>query len=286
MEMDFVGKRKIWYLISGVVLLAGLLSLAFRGLNLGIDFQSGTLIQLSMNDTSVTQEQLRDALRAFDLERSSINQGDDLSFTVKSMELSQEQQDAVMEGIREGLGEFNLLRIESVGPVIGSELTRTGILALVVAFALIIVYVSIRFQFKQALAAILALVHDSLVMVGMFSIFQWEVESYFIAAVLTIVGYSINNTIVIFDRIRENMKARRREDLKLLINSGISQTMARSVNMALMVVFVLAALILFGGETTRAFSIALFIGNLAGFYSSLVIASPLWYDLRPRERRS
>lgn len=284
--MDFVGKRKIWYLISGVVLLAGLLSLAFRGLNLGIDFQSGTLIQLSMNDTSVTQEQLRDALRTFDLERSNINQGDDLSFTVKSMELSQEQQDAVMEGIREGLGEFNLLRIESVGPVIGSELTRTGILALVVAFALIIVYVSVRFQFKQALAAILALVHDSLVMVGMFSIFQWEVESYFIAAVLTIVGYSINNTIVIFDRIRENMKARRREDLKLLINSGISQTMARSVNMALMVVFVLAALILFGGETTRAFSIALFIGNLAGFYSSLVIASPLWYDLRPRERRS
>ncbi|MDR1204169.1 MAG: protein translocase subunit SecF [Peptococcaceae bacterium] len=283
--MDFVGKRKIWYLISGVVLLAGLGSLVFRGLNLGIDFQSGTLMQLRMDDTSVTQEQLREALGAFDLERSNINLGDDLSFTIKSVELDQERQTQVLDGVRESLGDFDLRRVETVGPVIGAELTRAAIWALVLVFAMIIVYVSIRFQLKMALAAILTLVHDSLVMLGFFSIFQWEVESYFIAAVLTIIGYSINDTIVIFDRVRENLKGRRRDDLKTVINNSISQTVGRSVNMSLVVMFVLLALIFFGGETTRVFAIALLIGNFAGFYSTLVVAGPLWYDLRPRERR-
>lgn len=280
--MDFVGKRKIWYILSVILLLIGLASLLIQGLNFGIDFEGGTLFHIKYEDASVQSEQVRTVLGEYDLENSSIQEASDGSITIRTPELTEDTENQVLAGL-EKLGEYDLFRTEKVGPVIGSQLRRAGILALAIAAVLQIIYITIRFEFKFGIAAILALMHDVFIAVGFFSLFQIEVDTTFIAAILTIIGYSINDTIVIFDRIRENLRNRRKEPLDQIINNSIKQTLARSINTALTVIFVLAALLVLGGETTKNFSLAMLVGILSGVYSSIFIASPLWYSFKPEE---
>lgn len=278
--MVFIEKRKIWYTITLILLLIAVISLFMQGLNFGIDFQGGTLLQLKFENTTVTDTEVRLALEEFGLEKSTLQKSEN-SFILKTSELGQEKQNEVLTALEKKIGNFELLRSENVGPVIGSELRRAGILALVIAGILQILYITFRFEFRFGIAAILALIHDAIITVGFFSLMQYEVDVTFIAAILTVIGYSINNTIVIFDRIRENLKLMRKGDLAVLVNTSIKQNLVRSFNTTLAVAFMLVALLVLGGETTRYFAMAMLVGVIAGLYSSIFIAGSLWYDFVP-----
>lgn len=282
MKFDIIGKRYWWFAISILLVVPGLISMAFQGFHLGIDFTGGTLLDLKFAK-QVTVGEVRDVLKDFNLENSTIQ----LSTTgqtekasgvfVRTRVLEETERTAVMSALQQKLGAFEILRIEKVGAVIGSELTRQAIIALVVSWALIIGYITYRFEFTFAISAIIALIHDIFVVLGIFSIFRLEVDASFVAALLTIVGYSINDTIVIFDRIRENLKTHRRtESFQDLVNRSIWQTMTRSIYTVLTVLVCAVALYVFGGDTTKNFSLALIIGLASGAYSSILNASPIW----------
>ncbi|AQS55223.1 MAG: protein translocase subunit SecF [Novibacillus thermophilus] len=280
-KFDFVGKRKLFFLVSGVFLLAGILSLLIAGLNLGIDFVSGTRLDIQI-DEPFTVEQARDILEQQGIEDAQIRVGgndDNFAIVNVPMTLNNEQVIDIREAFQAEYGEQVDLQEQVVSPVIGRELARNAVIALLLASLGIIIYVAVRFEYRFAVAAILTLFHDALFTVGMFSILQIEVDLTFIAAVLTIVGYSVNDTIVIFDRIREHLKVakiKEFQDLKDVVNVSIQETLVRSINTGITVLFTAAVLFLFGGETIAHFSLALLFGLTIGMYSSIFIASPLW----------
>lgn len=277
--MDFIGKRKIWYALSLIIIIPGIISLMFQGLNLGIDFAGGNIMQVKFQQ-EVSIEEIRAELSKENLGSSKIQLMDDGSYQIKTPVLAQEEQDALMAKISGDLGELEILRSELVGPTVGKELLTNGLVSLAIAVCLIVAYISYRFEFKFALAAIIALFHDVLITISVFSLLQLEVDSTFIAAVLTIFGYSINDTIVIFDRIRENMHGVKKAQLAEMINHSIMQSLSRSINTSLSTLILLVALFIFGGQTTKVFVLALIIGITSGAYSSIFNASPLWYDFK------
>jgi len=276
----FIKLRKIWYTLSILVIIPGIISLFSQGLNLGIDFRGGSLLDLKFNQPTAV-EQVRRVLEEFGLEGASIQRSGETDFLVRTRELTEDENLKVVQALDQKLGGVTMQRNERVGPVIGRELIRNALLALGVASILMVVYIAWRFEFKQGIAAIIAILHDTLIVVGVFSIFQIEVDSAIVAAILTIIGYSINDTIVIFDRIRENMLNRKKgEALEDVINNSLWQTLARSINTVLTVIFVLVALFLLGGTTIHNMVLALLVGISSGAYSSIFNASPLWYDFR------
>ena len=282
MNLRFYRYRKLYYAISIVTILIGVASLFAQGLNQGVDFKSGTLIDLSFEQDSVAMEQVRDVLSFFDLESSSITQDGEGTYVIKTVELSEETQSLILDSFEETIGAFTVKRIDSVGPIVGRELTRNGLIALVVALALMMVYVTVRFEWRFAVSAIVCLLHDAFVMLGFFSLMQYEVDSSFIAAILTIVGYSINDTIVFFDRVRENTKLHPKWELEEMVDTSIRQTLMRATNLYITFALVLLPMIFLGGETTKSFAIALLAGNTAGYYSTAFIAVNLWADLKPQ----
>lgn len=282
MKFDFIGKRYWWFALSALIMIPGLISIAIQGFNLGIDFTGGTLLDLRFAK-AVTVAEVRDVLKDYHLENSTVQLASGAQVDkspnvfVRTHVLTEDERANVMKGMKAKLGDFDILRIEKVGAIIGSELTRQALLALVIAWAMMIAYITFRFEFKFAVSGILALVHDCIVVLGIFSLFRLEVDASFVAAILTIVGYSINDTIVIFDRIRENMKTHRKtESFQELVNRSIWQTMTRSIYTVLTVLFCSVALYFFGGETTKNFALALTIGFISGAYSSVCNASPIW----------
>ncbi|GAW29208.1 MAG: protein translocase subunit SecF [Bacillota bacterium] len=280
MRVHFVKTRLVWYIISLLIIVPGLVSLVWQGLNLGIDFTGGTLLELEYKQVPAI-EQVRAALKEKGLGNAGIQAAEGNRILIRTVALAEKDRDEVLKAIREKTGDFNLRREDKVGPVIGKELLRNALLALGIAIVLMIIYISWRFEFWSGLSAIAALLHDVLVVIGVFSLLQLEVDSAFVAAILTIIGYSINDTIVIFDRIRENLLKRRKDqEVGDVINSSIYQTFGRTINTVLTVVFVLVAMLIFGGETIYNFVLAMLIGVLSGTYSSICTASPLWFDLR------
>lgn len=286
MRFHIVNRRKIWFIISALIILPGLFSIVTQGFNLGIDFTGGTLLDLKFA-RPVTVAQVRDALQTVQLENSTIQLASESQETaspnvlIRTHVLNEEERRAALSTLQNKLGAFDLLRIEKVGAVIGEELTRQAVYAVIAASVMMILYITYRFEFRFAASGILALLHDVVVVLGMFSILQKEIDAAFIAAILTIIGYSINDTIVVFDRIRENLKTRRKEEpLEDMVNRSIWQTMTRSIYTVLTVLFVTLSLYLFGGETTKNFSLALLIGISIGAYSSIFIASPIWVTWR------
>ena len=282
MKLRYYHYRKLFYAISILAVLIGIVSLFTQGLNQGVDFQSGTLMDLTFEQKDVPMEQIRDVLSPFGLETSSITQDGEGSFVIKSVEISEEEQSMILDAFQEAVGAFDLKRIESVGPIVGKELTRNGFIALAVSLVLMMAYVTIRFEWRFAVSGIVCLLHDAFIMLGFFSLMQYEVESSFIAAVLTIVGYSINDTIVFFDRVRENTKLYPKWGLEEMVDTSIRQTLVRATNLYITFAFVLLSMIYFGGETTKVFAIALLAGNTAGFYSTAFLAVNLWADLKPQ----
>lgn len=277
-NIDFLGKRKIWYAISIIVIVCGLLSLAFRGLNLGIDFTGGNIMQLQFEQT-VTSEQLRDLVANYVETTPSIQESDNNTFLIRTEDMSEDTSSAMLSDIETNVSPFEILRNERIGPVIGKELIQNAWWALLLALALMLLYITIRFRFNFAVSAIVPLMHDALVMIGLFSILQVEVDSTFVAAILTILGYSINSTIVIFDRIRENRELHPKQNFSELVNESINQTLGRSINTSVAVLLLVVCLFLFGGATTKAFALALVIGVVSGAYSSIFIAGSILNDL-------
>lgn len=287
-NFDIVGRRKIWYAISLLVILPGIFCMFIKGFNFGIDFTGGTIIELRF-DAPVGIQNVREVMKGYGLDNSTIQlSGEAASVTeardvmIRTVDLEEAERKAVMASLKDTLGNYTVLREEKVGATMGAELLLNALWATLLSWVLIVVYVSFRFEFKFGLAAVLALVHDVLVVLAAFSLTQRQLDSSFVAALLTIVGYSINDTIVIFDRIRENLKLhfRRGGDVAELANRSIYQTLTRSIYTVCTVLFTTFALYWFGGDTTKDFSFALLVGFLSGCYSSIFIASPLWVTLR------
>ncbi|NCC80654.1 MAG: protein translocase subunit SecF [Clostridia bacterium] len=277
--MDFSGKKMLWFIISLVIIIPGIVSIMINGLNFGIDFAGGNLIQVQFqNETSV--DTIRTAVNDSGISDALVQESDYNSFIIKTKVITEEQEKTLLASLTNNVGEYEIMRNEGVGPSIGSELRKAGLISLFLALALMVVYITIRFELSFAIAAILALCHDVLITVGIFSILQFEVNSEFIAAVLTVVGYSINATIVIFDRIRENLKAVKKDSLENIVNLSIKQTMARSVNTTITVLFVIISLLIFGGETIRNFNMVLLTGVVSGLYSSVFLAGNFWLVIR------
>lgn len=285
MSFHFVKLRKIWYVISLAVIVPGLISLMLQGLNLGIDFTGGSLVEVRFKEPA-TIEEVRGVVSGQGLEfAKGIQKSGKTDFLIRTRELTEEESAALISALEENVGELDLLRNDRVGPTISRELVWDALWALLVAAGLILIYISIRFEFKQGIAAIIAILHDVFVVLGVFSLLQMEVNSAFVAAMLTIIGYSINDTIIIFDRIRENLRTGKRgEGLEDLVNKSLWQTLTRSLNTVLTVVFVLVALLILGGSTIQNFVFAMLVGVISGAYSSIFTASPVWVDLKLKEK--
>ena len=287
-KFDVAGRAKIWFVVSLLIIIPGIFSMMTRGLNFGIDFTGGTIIDLKF-EQPVEISKVRESLKPFGLDGATIQlsgESSDVSSSnnvmIRTVDLEENQRKEVMAGIKNSVGNYEVMREEKVGATIGGELIFNAIMALVFSWVLIILYIAYRFEFRFGFAAVLALVHDILIVLSIFSFTQKQVDSSFVAALLTIVGYSINDTIVIFDRIRENLKLhfRRGGNVGALVNRSIYQTLTRSLYTVFTCLFTTFALYFFGGETTKDFAFALIIGFTSGCYSSIFIAGPLWLTFR------
>lgn len=281
---DFVSKSRFFYILSIAITILGLVFLLTRGLNYGVDFQSGSNVDISLSKT-LTTEQIESVLTEVGIgEEASITPGND-RVNIRFSDVLTEDQDLKLRSGIEKLDDTATFEINTVDPEMANELGRNAIYAVLLSCIGIIIYVSIRFEWRFAIAAIVALLHDAFVVISVFSILGLEVDLTFIIAVLTIIGYSINDTIVIFDRIRENLrfaKIKRFSDLKDLVNKSLHQTIGRSIYTALSVFIAAFFMLLLGGESIQMFSLAICIGLAFGAYSSIFIASPLWLVLKKR----
>ncbi|MBD7908359.1 protein translocase subunit SecDF [Sporosarcina gallistercoris] len=286
-RFDFVHSRKRFYTLSIVLLIAGMIVLGIFKLNLGIDFSSGTRAEI-LSESTLTKEEISTYLEDIGHPTDDIvisGEKSNIGVARFKEEFSQEEVNGIKSQVAEKYGaEPN---ISTVSDKVGKELAENAIKALLLAALGIIIYVAFRFEWRMGVSAIIGLVHDAFFMIAIFSILRLEVDITFIAAVLTIVGYSINDTIVTFDRIRENLHKighlDNENDLADIINKSLRQTLGRSVNTVLTVLIVVVALIALGAEAIRPFSIALLIGLIAGTYSSIYISAQIWFDLKKRE---
>ncbi len=289
-RFDILKRSKLWFAISLLIIIPGIFCMFTKGFNFGIDFTGGTIIEMEFQQ-EVTLPQVRDVLREYNLDNATIQLSGDASnveaskdVMIRTMDLEENDRKAVMASLKDEIGDYTVLREEKVGATIGGELITDALMATVISWILIILYVSYRFEWRFGVAAILTLIHDVLIVLSVFSFLQKQVDSSFVAAILTIIGYSINDTIVIFDRIRENQRLhfKRGGDLNELANRSIYQTLTRSLYTVFTVLFTTFALYFFGGDTTKDFSFALLIGFFSGSYSSIFVASPLWVVLKNR----
>ncbi len=286
---SIVKNYKIFFSITIIFLLIGIGSMLFRGFNLGIDFTGGSIMDLYFNKP-VTVAEVRDVLKEHDLGNSIIQlESSDgaqsaQGVLIRTVVIDDSVRRAVMGDLKNKLGDFQIQRVEQVGATIGGELIQQAVMAIVLSWVLMIGYITMRFEFKFAVAAIIALIIDVMVTLSYFSLFHMEMDSSFVAALLTVVGYSINGTIVIFDRIRENLKIHRRsESLSDMVDNSIWQTMTRTCYTVGTSLFAVVAIFLWGGETIRNFSFAMLVGFGSGAYTSIFLAGPLWLFLRGKK---
>lgn len=279
MKFDFVGHRKIFFSISIIVILLGFLSLGFKGLNLGVDFTSGTRIDV-VTEVQLDEKTIKEELKEIGVEPKTLlfSEGEtNRSTIVLNSDYSKEDVANVSTHFEEKYEAE--MTVSEVSPQVGKELAKNAFYALLLAGLGICLYLIVRFEWIKSLATLVGILHNILIMVGVFSILQVEVDITFIAAVLTIVGYSINDTIVTFDRIRENSVGKSFdtfEEISKVTNDSLIQILGRSINTVLTVLFAAIALMFLGSEAIWSFSLALIIGLVAGIYSSMFISSQLW----------
>ena len=274
-------------ILSVSLVVVSLLLLTFKGLNFGIDFKGGTLIELRASESKTNVSSLRDNLNQMNLGDVSVKKfGNETDFLIK---FENNDNKNVIEEIKTNLDKsfgnnFNFRRVENVGPKVSAELLKSGIIAISVALILMLIYIWIRFEWQFSLGAILALFHDVIVTLGLFSLLGLEINLSIIAAVLTIVGYSMNDTVVIFDRVRENL--RKYSDIKIfeLTNISINETLSRTLITSITTLLALLSIFFFGGEILRGFSLAMIFGVIFGTYSSIYIANTVLVRLRVSQK--
>lgn len=279
LNIDFMGLRHQGARFSAVLLLVSICSLFVQGLNLGVDFTGGTLIEVSYGQSAPVDE-IRGVLDSSEFSEGTVQQfgaTEDVLIRIAPRKdvNSAEISNRVTELLRANGHDVTLRRAEFVGPQVGEELTEDGMLAMVYALLGILLYVSLRFQFRFSVGAVIALLHDVIITIGFFSLFRMEFDLSVLAAILAVVGYSLNDTIVIYDRIRENFHLMRKCSPPEVINASLNHTMNRTIMTSLTTMLVLLALFFFGGAIIHGFAAALIVGVLIGTYSSLFVASPV-----------
>mgnify|MGYP000813999571 FL=1 len=286
---SIVTNYKIFFSITIIFLLIGFGSIVTRGFNLGIDFTGGSIVDLTF-ENPVNVAQVRDVLKEHDMGNSIIQlensdgKTEANSVLIRTGVVEDTELRATMNDLQSKLGNYQIQRVEQVGATIGSELVQQAAMAIVLSWVLMIAYITFRFEFKFAIAAIIALIIDVLVVLSYFSLFQMEMDSSFVAALLTVVGYSVNGTIVIFDRIRENLKIHRRsESLGEMVDNSIWQCMTRTIYTVATSLFAIVSIFLFGGETIHNFSFAMLVGFASGAYTSIFLAGPMWMFLKNKK---
>jgi len=287
-NLNLMSKKKIWFGVSTAFMVLALLFLVVNGLNLGIDFEGGSIIEFSFSEV-VETEDVRAVLQDINIAtEAQLQDSTDAEVTeasgiiIRASELSQDQIQEISNAMNANFEGTNLLRSESIGAVIGEELRTQALLALLVAAIAIVIYISFRFEFKFSIAALITLAHDVVFTIGVFALLGREINTAFIAALLTIIGYSINDTIVIFDRIRENMKLYKRSSFIDLANRAVVDTLPRSINTSMTTLVAILAIYLFGGAAIQTFMLALFVGMAVGTYSSIFVASPILVSWQER----
>ncbi|KKS13416.1 protein-export membrane protein SecF [Candidatus Daviesbacteria bacterium RIFOXYD1_FULL_41_10] len=284
--LNLMGKKWWFFVLSLVIILPGTISLFLYGLNLGVDFTGGALLEYKF-ERSINKDNLHEKIVKQNIEVSSIADSGNNTYIIKTKPVDGQKILEVKKELEKDFGKAEEVRVENIGPIIGAETTRNAFLAVIVASFAIIIYLALSFRkvpkpassLRFGITAVIALLHDVLVLVGVFSLLghflKVEVDVLFVTATLTVIGFSVHDTIVVFDRIRENLPKHLSRRFEEVANISITQTLARSLNTSLTVVFVLLALLLFGGETIRWFVVALLVGIVSGTYSSIFNATAL-----------
>lgn len=290
--IDFMKYKLVYFLISAAVIIPGLYSLVVSGLQPSIDFTGGSLLEVNVATSSaVTPQQVRQAINQ-DIQVDAVQTAGENNFIIRTQTISQAQADLVLNDIASVSGQTQEVRFETVGPTLGKELLRKTLYAVAIAAIIITLYVMYRFnELKYGICAVLAMFHDTFIVVGVFSLlgyfFRIEVDALFVTAVLTVLSFSVHDTIVVYDRIRETLSHDRKTDFTSVVNKSVAETLVRSLNNSMTIIFMLLALWLLGGESIKWFVFALLIGTIAGTYSSTFTAAPLlvvWENLRNRQK--
>ena len=276
--IDFMGKRNIAMIFSAILLLGAVGSIVTRGLSMGIDFTGGTLIEVGYTQDA-NLPSIRETLTQGGHGDASVQQFGTAKDVLIRLAKSEEQSSSTLSNEVFGMlskavgGQVELRRVEFVGPQVGDELTEDGFLAVLVALMAILIYVALRFEWRFAVGSVVALIHDVTITIGLFSLLQIEFDLPVLAAVLAVIGYSLNDTIVVFDRVRENFRKMRKGTSESIINSSLTQTLSRTLMTSLTTILVLLALFFLGGEIIHGFAFALLVGVFVGTYSSIYVAS-------------
>ncbi|WP_336165716.1 protein translocase subunit SecF [Fusobacterium polymorphum] len=289
-NLHIIKRAKLYLTISVVAVVLSLIIFFVKGLNYGIDFSGGNLFQLKYNETTVNLNQINENLDKLAEELPQVNSNsrkvqisNDGTVIVRVPELNEADKDKVLKSLK-NLGAYNLDKEDKVGASIGDDLKKSAIYSLGIGAILIVIYITMRFEFSFAVGGILSLLHDIIIAVGFIALMGYEVDTPFIAAILTILGYSINDTIVIYDRIRENLKRKHKGwTLEECMDESVNQTAIRSINTSVTTLFSVIAILIFGGASLKTFIMTLLIGILAGTYSSIFVATPIVYLLNKRK---
>ncbi len=282
---NIIEKRKILFLIPCVIIFAGIISLiVFGGLNTDIDFTGGTAMEIELGK-EFNEDEIRDVIGSVkDVKISTVQSSGSNKAIVKTTELPHETFVKVQEAVKKGFPESNIISVDSVSATMGREMWWSAAKAIGLAVVLMLAYIWFRFELHSGIAAVIALCHDVLVIISVFAIFRLPVNSTFIAAVLTILGYSINATIVVFDRVRENMKLNKKASFDEVVNASIWQTLARSINTSVTTLLTLICLYVLGVTSIKQFILPLIIGVVSGTFSSVFIAGPVWALLKGKKK--
>ena len=291
MRFDVIKHHRWWFSISSLLVVISIVSMFMNGFNLGIDFTGGTIVEVQF-DRNVQVSQVRDDLKQFGLENAVIQLSGEASATegndiiIRTRNLDANESEAIVDSLNANVAPNEVKRVESVGAVIGSEVTEHALINLAVAFLALAAYISYRFEYKIALSSLAAIFHDLIMVLGVFSFFHLEIDSSFLAAILTVIGYSMNESVVIFDRIRENTHTHKRTDTFAdLANASIAQSIHRSCYTLTTVLFACCSLYFFGGDTTKNFALCMIVGFVSGAYSSICVATSLWSIWKSRNRK-
>lgn len=284
LNIRFMHFRRIWCAISLIAIIASLGFLFTKGLNLSVDFTGGLVLQVKF-DKTVQVADVRKSLAEVGQGQAVIQAFDNAEVMIRCQEQEEEVRKVVLETLKKDFGNVTVLKIDKVGPVVGKELRGQAALSLILALGGILIYMAFRFKFRFGVAAVLALMHDSIIMLGVYSFTGREVSVAFIAAILTIVGYSLNDTIVVLDRVRENWNGVKGKGIEELVDLSINQTLSRTINTSVTTFLPVIAMFIFGGEVISNFAFAFLVGILVGTYSSIYIASSIvteWYLRSPK----